>query len=121
VKVIQGNYETETGFIIKLQDNIAIILSDINQKEMQVLTSDIQLCSDSSTGLKLGNYQLHDFVQLGPSIVGVITRVDREGFEVIDFHGNIKNIKLQEIQHKKIQKEPLLEIPQIIQLEWEIQ
>jgi transcription elongation factor SPT5 len=101
VKVIQGNFESETGFIIKLQDNVAVILSDINQKEMQVLTSDIQLCVDSSSGLKLGNYQLHDFVQLGPSVVGVITRVDREGFEVIDFHGNIKNIKLQEIQHKK--------------------
>jgi transcription elongation factor SPT5 len=101
VKVITGNYESETGFIIKIQDNIAVILSDINHKELKVLTSDIQLCSEMSSGLKLGNYQLHDLVQLGPQSIGVITRVDREGFEIIDSYGNVKNAKLQEILHKK--------------------
>jgi len=78
-----------------------VILSDINHKELKVLTSDIQLCSEISSGLKLGNYQLHDLVQLGPQCIGVITRVDREGFEVIDSYGNVKNAKLQEILHKK--------------------
>ncbi len=102
VKILTGKFEGETGMIVKVEDDTATVLSDSESKEMKVFVSDIQECSEVSIGQsRLGNYDLHDLVQLGPQSVGCITRVEPDGFKVLDTSGVVKSVKLAEMGAKK--------------------
>lgn len=70
-------------------------MSDVGNKELKLLISDIQKCTDISTGQKLGEYALYDLVQLGPHDVGVIVRIDSDGAHVLEENGKVRQIKLQ--------------------------
>jgi len=102
IKVIGGSHEGETGLILKVEDNYVIFFSDLTQKEIKVLAQDIQEASDVTTGrVQLGNYELHDLVQINPQTVGVIVRIEKDAFRVLDNNGNVQNIRLQEIGNKR--------------------
>lgn len=63
--MISGRYEGETGLIISIDANAVVIFSNLTSKEIKVLTQDIQECSDTASGkIELGNYELHDLVQI---------------------------------------------------------
>ncbi|HMZ57963.1 MAG TPA: hypothetical protein PL048_04265, partial [Leptospiraceae bacterium] len=63
---------------------------------------DIQACSNVTTGkVQLGDYELHDLVSLGLQAVGVIVKVERESFQILDTTGTIKNVRLQEMGPKR--------------------
>lgn len=70
-------------------------MSDVGNKELKLLISDIQKCTDISTGQKLGDYALYDLVQLGPHDVGVIVRIDLDGAHILEENGKVRQIKLQ--------------------------
>ncbi len=100
-KVIAGQYDGETGLILKVQDNIVTLLSDLSLKEIRVLSSDIQECTEVTSGrLELGNYELHDLVQIGSS-VGIIIKIERDSFRILDTSGHVQTIALQEMGNKK--------------------
>jgi len=106
VKVISGRYEGETGLIISLDTNAVVIFSNLTSKEIKVLTQDIQECSDTASGkIELGNYELHDLVQINPQVVGVIVKIERDSFKVLDNNGNVQTIRLQEIGNKRTSKD----------------
>lgn len=69
--------------------------SDVGNKELKLLISDIQKCTDISTGQKLGEYALYDFVQLGPQAFGVIVRIDFDCAHILEENGKVRQIKLQ--------------------------
>eukprot|EP01102_Stenamoeba_stenopodia_P011247 TRINITY_DN343_c0_g1_i3.p1 TRINITY_DN343_c0_g1~~TRINITY_DN343_c0_g1_i3.p1 ORF type:complete len:1028 (-),score=262.83 TRINITY_DN343_c0_g1_i3:62-3145(-) len=105
-KVISGRYEGETGLIVSINDNIVIMISDLTRTEIKVLASDIQECTEVSTGkLQLGNYELHDLVQLSSSSVGVIVKVESDSFKVLDNYGNVQTVRLQEMGAKRHQRD----------------
>lgn len=89
VKVESGSCVGETGLIVKVQDNVATLISDISQHEVKVLTSDIRECAAVSPGLKFGDYMLHDLVQLDLNTVGVITFIERDSAQVLDSNGKV--------------------------------
>eukprot|EP01090_Pellita_catalonica_P006455 TRINITY_DN1667_c0_g2_i1.p1 TRINITY_DN1667_c0_g2~~TRINITY_DN1667_c0_g2_i1.p1 ORF type:complete len:622 (+),score=97.82 TRINITY_DN1667_c0_g2_i1:1344-3209(+) len=102
VKVISGRYKGETGLIIRLEGNIAILFSDLNMKELQVLTADIQECAEVASGnVQLGNYELHDLVQLDAQRVGVIVKVERQSFKILDNNDTVSTVRLQEVGNKR--------------------
>jgi len=104
IKVIAGRYDGETGMIVKVDNEMqqAIVFSDLNKKELKIFLVDVQKSNEVATGLdSLGNYQLHDLVSLGPQAVGVIVRVDRNAFSVINNSGVVQEVSVSAIGQKK--------------------
>ncbi|RUS84145.1 hypothetical protein EGW08_008119 [Elysia chlorotica] len=102
VKVIGGRYEGDTGLIVRVEDNVIVLFSDITMHELKVLPKDVQLCADMATGVdSLGQYQFGDLVMLDPQTVGVIVRLEKENFQVLSMHNKVVGVKPQSITRKK--------------------
>ncbi|XP_005096032.1 transcription elongation factor SPT5 [Aplysia californica] len=102
VKVIAGRYEGDTGLIVRVEDNVIVLFSDLTMHELKVLPKDIQLCSDMATGVdSLGQYQFGDLVMLDPQTVGCIVRLEKENFQVLSMHNKVLGVKPQSITRKK--------------------
>ncbi|GMR48595.1 hypothetical protein PMAYCL1PPCAC_18790 [Pristionchus mayeri] len=102
VKILAGRYEGDTGLVVRVENNLVVVLSDLSMHEMKVRPRDCQLCADVTTGVdSLGQFQFHDLVQLDPQTVGVIVRLEKENLEVLNQHGKVVRVKPQSIQAKK--------------------
>ncbi|KAI3411952.1 hypothetical protein GPALN_002008 [Globodera pallida] len=102
VRVIGGRYEGDTGLIVRVEDNVVIMLSDLTMGEMKILPKDVQLCAEVATGVeRMGQYQYQDLVMLDKETVGVIVRLERENVEVLNMHGKILRVNPQTIECKK--------------------
>ena len=65
VKVVNGKYKDETGLIIKIEDSVVTIVTDLNVKDIQVFSKDLQMAANVASGTgTIGSYETHDFVQL---------------------------------------------------------
>jgi len=104
VKCCAGSFQGETGLIVKLNENTATVLSDNAHKELKVLTSDIVVCTEVSTGAKLGEYGLFDLVMMGVDSAGVIVLIDNDAAHIMDTNGKVKITKVQGIKSKKDSK-----------------
>ncbi|OQR73724.1 transcription elongation factor SPT5-like, partial [Tropilaelaps mercedesae] len=101
VKVLNGRFEGDTGMILRVENELAILLSDVTCHELKVRTKDLQLCADTATGVDAyGQYQWGDLVQLDPQTVGVIVRLEKEHFQVLAQTGNVRSVKHQTITRK---------------------
>ena len=95
VKVIGGRFEGDTGLIVRVQENMIVLFSDVNLAELKVLPRDLQLCSDMATGVdSLGQFQFGDMVQLDPQTVGVIVQIQKENFQVLNMHGKVSGPRI---------------------------
>ncbi|CAI8044726.1 Transcription elongation factor SPT5, partial [Geodia barretti] len=102
VKVVAGRYEGETGLVVRIEHNLAILFSDLTMHELKVRPQDLQLCLETSSGVDAsGQYQLGDMVQLDPQTVGVIVRLEKEAFKVLTQHGKEVNAKPHALQLRK--------------------
>uniref|UniRef100_A0A131YYN5 Transcription elongation factor SPT5 n=1 Tax=Rhipicephalus appendiculatus TaxID=34631 RepID=A0A131YYN5_RHIAP len=101
VKVIAGRFEGDTGLIVRVEDNMVVLFSDLTMHELKVLPRDLQLCADMATGVdSLGQFQWGDLVQLDPQTVGVIVRLEKENFQVLNMHGKLVQVKHQSVTKK---------------------
>ncbi|XP_031557165.1 transcription elongation factor SPT5-like [Actinia tenebrosa] len=101
VKVIGGRYEGDTGLIIRVEDTV-VLFSDLTMHELKVLPKDLQLCSERSSGVdSMGQHQFGDLVQLDPQTVGVIIRLDRDTFQVLNQHGKVVQVKHQAVGRRR--------------------
>uniref|UniRef100_A0A0N5AR43 Transcription elongation factor SPT5 n=1 Tax=Syphacia muris TaxID=451379 RepID=A0A0N5AR43_9BILA len=102
VKVTNGRYEGDTGLVVRVEENLVILLSDLTMHELKVLPHDIQLCADKTTGVhSLGQFQYQDLVKLDQQTVGCIVRLEKEYLEVLNMHGKVVRVKPQSIHGKK--------------------
>lgn len=102
VEVIAGRYKNETGLVVKVDGDVLVLFSDLTKQEFKVLIQDVQGCSAATTGkVQLGDYELHDLVSLGQQSVGVIVKVERDSFMLLDTTGNLKHVRLQEMGPKR--------------------
>jgi len=102
VKVIKGKYEGDTGLIVRVEENVIVLFSDLTFHELKVKPDDLQLCSEMSTGVdSLGQHQWGDLVSLDPQTVGVIVRLERETFSVLNQHGKVVQVKPQAVSKRK--------------------
>eukprot|EP01103_Thecamoeba_quadrilineata_P009610 TRINITY_DN193_c0_g2_i1.p1 TRINITY_DN193_c0_g2~~TRINITY_DN193_c0_g2_i1.p1 ORF type:complete len:1013 (-),score=242.34 TRINITY_DN193_c0_g2_i1:77-3115(-) len=100
-KIFGGRYDGETGLITQIHDNVVYIFSDLTRQEVKALKSDISLCAEvTSCNLTLGNYELHDMVMLNSSCIGVIVKIERDTFHVLDILGVIHHVRLLELGNK---------------------
>ncbi|XP_033751673.1 transcription elongation factor SPT5-like [Pecten maximus] len=102
VKVIAGRYEGDTGLIVRVEENMVVLFSDLTMHELKVLPRDLQLCADMATGVdSLGQFQFGDLVQLDPQTMGAIVRLEKENFQVLSMHNKVLNVKPQSVTRKK--------------------
>ncbi|KAL5006667.1 hypothetical protein ScPMuIL_015473 [Solemya velum] len=102
VKVIGGRYEGDTGLIVRVEENQAVLFSDLTMHELKVLPKDLQLCADMATGVdSLGQFQFGDLVQLDPQTVGTIVRLEKENFQVLNMHNKVISVKPQSVNRKR--------------------
>ncbi|CAI9740140.1 transcription elongation factor SPT5-like [Octopus vulgaris] len=102
VKVIGGRYENDTGLIVRVEENMVVLFSDLTMHELKVLPEYLQLCTDMATGVDtLGQFQFGDLVQLDPQKVGVIVRLEKENFQVLSMFDKVLNVKPQSVTRKR--------------------
>lgn len=112
VKVTDGRYANETGTVVAVEqldgetDFTAVVLTDVTNKEISVRTSQLRESAEVASGQdKLQGYELYDLVVLSgggsANEVGVIVRVGREDFTVINNHGIAREVRPEELRGKR--------------------
>ncbi|KAG0222755.1 transcription elongation factor spt5 [Actinomortierella wolfii] len=102
VKVVNGKYKDETGLIIKIEENVVTIVTDLNVRDIQVFSKDLQMASNVASGTgSLGQYEVHDFVQLDAATVGVIYKIERGFARIIDQNGMTRDVEPHVITQKR--------------------
>ncbi|KAJ2933337.1 hypothetical protein H1R20_g3768, partial [Candolleomyces eurysporus] len=102
VKVMQGRNIDETGLVISVTDNVVTFLSDMSMQEVSVFSKDLREAAEvgSSTNT-VGNYELHDLVQLDAQTVGVIFKTERDSFRVLDQNGQVRLVQPHQISMRR--------------------
>ena len=105
VRVIGGRYEGDTGLIIRVEESLIVLFSDLTMHELKTLPRDLQLCTDRATGVdSLGQYSFGDMVQIDPQTVGVIVQIQKETFQVLNMHGKVVSMRAAALQKKREKK-----------------
>ena len=101
VKVIGGSrFRDEVGMVVKIVEDRVTLLSDQGNQEITVFSKDLRESSDSGGAGSLGQYELWDLVQLDPSTVACIVKVDRESLGVLDQNGQNRTVMPSQISNK---------------------
>ncbi|GAA5800987.1 hypothetical protein HPULCUR_006427 [Helicostylum pulchrum] len=102
VKVINGRFKDESGMVLNIEDNIVTLLSDASLKEVRVFAKDLREAAEVMFGKTvIGNYELHDLVQLDFYTVGVIVKVDRDSFKILTQNGEMRTVEPHQITNKR--------------------
>lgn len=105
VRVIGGRYEGDTGLIVRVEDTMIVLFSDLTMHELKTLPKDLQLCTDMATGVdSLGQFQFGDMVQIDAQTVGVIVQIQKENFQVLNMLGKVVTMKPAALQKKRENK-----------------
>ncbi|KAH6623197.1 hypothetical protein F5144DRAFT_623221 [Chaetomium tenue] len=101
VKVIGGSrFRDEVGMIVKIVDDRITLLTDQTNTEVTVFSKDLREASDIGGQGSIGQYSLLDLVQLDPTTVACIVKVDRESMVVLDQNGDTRQVMPSQIANK---------------------
>ncbi|PHH93256.1 hypothetical protein CDD83_9526 [Cordyceps sp. RAO-2017] len=101
VKVIGGSkFRDEVGTVVKISEDRVTLLTDQTNTEVTVFSKDLREASDIGGQGSLGQFSLHDLVQLDPTTVGCIVKVDRESLVVLDQNGDTRQVMPTQIANK---------------------
>ncbi|KAH9931558.1 uncharacterized protein B0H18DRAFT_989959 [Fomitopsis serialis] len=102
VKVMTGQNADETGLVVSVVDNVVTFLSDMSMQEVSVFSKDLREAAEVGTGTNVvGNYELHDLVQLDLQTVGVIFKTERDSFRVLDQNGQVRLVQPHQISMRR--------------------
>ncbi|KAJ8965744.1 hypothetical protein NQ314_003922 [Rhamnusium bicolor] len=72
---------------------------------MEILPKDLQLCTDMASGVdSLGKFEWGDLVNLDAETVGVIVRLERENFHVLNMHGKVVECRPGSLQKRRLNR-----------------
>jgi hypothetical protein len=78
-QVINGQHAGEAGMLLAVNDDaseLCVMISDTSRQQIRVFARDLTMNTDADTGVEtLGEYCLHDLVQLDQTTAGVIIKV----------------------------------------------
>lgn len=101
VKVIGGSkFRDEVGTVVKISEDRVTLLTDQTNTEVTVFSKDLREASDIGGQGSLGQFSLHDLVQLDPTTVGCVVKVDRESLMVLDQYGDTRQLMPSQIPNK---------------------
>ncbi len=104
VRVVHGVHKGDSGLVTSVSGNIVNLYSEVKQQEIQVLTSDVQSGSDAKFDVTAepSKYRTNDLVVYNNSKnMGIVLSVQRDGLNVLDSYGEVKSVRLQDINTKK--------------------
>lgn len=102
VKVLAGKHADETGLVVKVEDGVTTFLSDLSLKEVSVFSKDIREAAEVGSGVNvIGGYELHNLVQLDAQTAGVIFKIERESFKVLDQNNQVVTVKPHQINLRR--------------------
>ncbi|OJT06820.1 Transcription elongation factor SPT5 [Trametes pubescens] len=102
VKVMTGKNADETGLVVSVIDNVVTFLSDMTMQEVSVFSKDLREAAEVGTGTNIvGNYELHDLVQIDQQTVGVIFKTERDSFRVLDQNGQVRLVQPHQITMRR--------------------
>ncbi|KAG6001150.1 transcription elongation factor spt5 [Claviceps pusilla] len=105
VKVIGGSkFRDEVGTVVKISEDRVTLLTDQTNTEVTVFSKDLREASDIGGQGSLGQFSLHDLVQLDPTTVGCIVKIDRESLVVLDQYGDARQAMPTQISNKLPQR-----------------
>lgn len=91
--------------MVRVEDNLISIVSDLTLKEVKARPEDIQLATQVATGLdSLGQYVLHDLVQIDARTVGCIVGIERDLLQVLDQNGTRRDLRPIEVQPRRTKR-----------------
>ncbi|KAI5855125.1 transcription initiation protein [Durotheca rogersii] len=101
VKVIGGSrYRDEVGMVVNISEDRVTLVTDQTNTEITVFSKDLREASDIGGQGSLGQYSLLDLVQLDPTTVGCIVKVDRETLVVLDQNGDTRQVMPSQVANK---------------------
>ncbi|GAA6025059.1 hypothetical protein JCM8202_002076 [Rhodotorula sphaerocarpa] len=101
VKVMQGANADETGLVVKVENDVITFLSDLSSTEVSVFAKDVREAAEVGSGINvIAGYELHDLVQLDPQTAGVIIKMERDQFRVLDQTGTVRALKPSQLSGK---------------------
>lgn len=104
VKVVTGATEGATGMVVSVEGHVVNIVSDTTKELLRVFADNVVESSEVTTGItRIGDYELHDLVQLDDMSFGVIIRVESEAFQVlkgVPEKPEVALVRLREIKFK---------------------
>ncbi|GMH35712.1 hypothetical protein BSKO_03580 [Bryopsis sp. KO-2023] len=84
VRVDGGVHEGDMGMVIKVDNLICRVMSEATKKELRVYARDLCKTEQSHVGMDtIGDYELHDLVELDNNNFGVIVFVDKDFCKVL--------------------------------------
>lgn len=87
VQCINGKHSGNTGMVVKSENGVCVVFSDMTQKEFRAFARDLTESQEIATGQdKIGDYDLHDLVVLDHQTVGVIVHVEKDSCRVLTNH-----------------------------------
>ncbi|KIM27821.1 hypothetical protein M408DRAFT_159565, partial [Serendipita vermifera MAFF 305830] len=102
VKVMSGLKTDETGMVVEVKGELVTLISDLTEEEITVFSKDLRTAAEvGSSSNVVGNYELHDLVQLDVQTVGVIYRTERDSFRVLDQHGQTRLVQPHQITMRR--------------------
>lgn len=102
VKVIGASkYRDEVGMVVKVTADRVTLVTDANEKEIEVFSKDLREAADTS-GMpsSVSKYDLYDLVQLDATRVAIVIKVDRESLRVLDQDNMVKTLLPSNISNK---------------------
>ncbi|KAI1857559.1 uncharacterized protein JN550_013192 [Neoarthrinium moseri] len=101
VKVIGGSrYRDEVGMVVKISEDRVTLLTDQSTTEITVFSKDLREASDIGGQGSLGQYEMLDLIQLDPTTVACIVKIDRESMVVLDQNGDTRQVMPSQIANK---------------------
>ncbi|GAA5823557.1 hypothetical protein JCM3770_002784, partial [Rhodotorula araucariae] len=101
VKVMQGANADETGLVVKVDGDVVTFLSDLSATEVSVFAKDVREAAEVGAGINvIAGYELHDLVQLDPQSAGVIIKMERDQFRILDQTGTVRTLRPSQISQK---------------------
>lgn len=100
VRVVSGNYTGDIGMVVNVSRDNVVILNDLSRKEQSVFARDLKEASDIGGSNILGNFELHDLVQLNAQTVGCIVGIERDKVGVLGQDGHLRDLTPAQITRK---------------------
>ncbi|KXZ44189.1 hypothetical protein GPECTOR_71g550 [Gonium pectorale] len=106
VRVLAGQYGGDTGMVVRVDERLCYVISDTTREEIKVFARDLTESEVVASGIEmLGEYQLHDLVQLNQGTAGVVVKIEKDAARVLTNNGNpdqpdVRLCRLTDIQRK---------------------
>ncbi|KPV74816.1 uncharacterized protein RHOBADRAFT_53754 [Rhodotorula graminis WP1] len=94
-----------TGLVVKVEGDVVRFLSDLSSTEVSVFAKDVREAAEVGAGVNvIAGYELHDLVQLDPQTAGVIIKMERDQFRILDQTGTVRALRPSQISQKIVDK-----------------